>query len=185
MTRKLFCGVGINDANYETHECPYYKRWAQMLSRCYSKKYQERKPTYIGCTVCKEWLTFSNFKAWMEGEDWAGKSIDKDLLFFNNKIYSEKTCIFIDSLINTFLCSSDASRGCLPIGVSVHKEAGKFRSNCSNPLTKKVEYLGLFTCPEKAHLAWKKRKHEIACQLAELQSDKRVANALRVRYLQP
>ena len=94
--RKLVCGVGINDADYavvewetigyvngkqnqkRVWECPYYKVWGSMLKRCYSDKYQERYQTYKGCTVSEEWLTFSNFKNWMEKQDWEGKHLDKE-----------------------------------------------------------------------------------------------------------
>jgi len=68
-TRKLAYGVGRNDADYKTavngERCPYYRRWSSMLNRCYSASYQNMFPTYIGCTVCKDWLTFSHFRAWM------------------------------------------------------------------------------------------------------------------------
>ena len=59
----------------------------------------------------------------------------------------------------------------------------KFTAQCNNPITKGREGCGYFDCPEKAHASWKRRKHEIACQLAELQTDQRVSKALRSRYL--
>ena len=106
-------GVGTNDAGYAIQVmesvrgangkpkqriiwfCPFYRRWVHMLERCYSERYQEKKPTYIGCTVCEEWLRFSNFKSWMETQDWEGKHLDKDLLVEGNKIYSPDTCILV------------------------------------------------------------------------------------------
>lgn len=76
---KLVYGVGINDADYPTTQrekvngewkitwrCLYYDRWVSMLTRCYSSKCHEKQPTYKGCSVCDEWLTFSNFRKWME-----------------------------------------------------------------------------------------------------------------------
>lgn len=187
---KLVFGVGINDADYVVQPtvngkrgyCPFYQAWVSMLSRCYSEKYQDKKPTYIDCSVCNEWLTFSNFKSWMEQKDWKGKHLDKDLLIEGNKVYSPTTCIFVDRMTNIFTTDSGASRGQFPIGVCFHKRVGKFRACCRNPFTKKNENLGYFTCPNQAHLAWKKRKHELACQLADLQTDERVAKVLRDRY---
>ena len=41
-----------------------YKTWQHMLERCYDEKYQLRKPTYKGCTVCEEWHNFQNFAEW-------------------------------------------------------------------------------------------------------------------------
>lgn len=196
--RKLVEGVGINDADYviarneillsgkqrRTWVCPFYSKWTEMIKRCYSEKYQTNKPTYRGCTVCEEWLTFSNFKAWMESQDWKGKQLDKDLLKEGNKIYSPDYCIFVERKINMFVTDSGAARGEYMIGVHFHIPLGKFQAECRNPFIKKSEYLGIFNTELDAHLAWKKRKHELACQLAESEycNDPRLAEALRTRY---
>lgn len=201
--KKLVYGVGINDADYVTQKfehlgyvdgkqkqklawkCPYYIRWQSMLKRCYSKKYQEGKPSYIGCTVSEEWLTFSNFKAWMEKQDFEGKHLDKDLLFEGNKVYSADTCVFVSPMVNTFTNDGGAARGEWLIGVCWHKGENKFQSQCNNPFTKKYEHLGLFTCEQQAHEAWLKRKLELAHELAAIQTDPRVAKALVDRYSKP
>lgn len=188
--KKLVKGIGINDANYTVKPrvngkqvtCPFYQVWVDMLERCYSAKKHSEKPTYIGCTVCDEWLKFSNFKKWMEIQNWQAKQLDKDLLRKGNKVYSPEVCVFVDGMTNSFTVDSGATRGEWPIGVCFHRRHGKFVSYCSNPFTGKSEHLGCFTCPEQAHLAWKRRKHELACQLADLQTDERVAAALRLRY---
>ena len=195
---KLICGIGVNDADYNVYKtetvvskhkivwhCPFYSTWTNMLNRCYSEKYQSRQPTYKGCSVCEEWLTFSNFKKWMETQDWEGKQLDKDLLSEGNKIYCPEYCIFVDGVINTFVIDRGASRGEYLIGVSWVNYASKFVSKCNNPLTGKQEHLGYFTDELKAHLVWKKRKHELACQLAEseLVSDPRLAEVLKTRYI--
>ncbi len=190
-TKRVLFGIATNDADYsfksrlngKTLWCPFYICWTNMLGRCYSQSRQARMPTYIGVTVCQEWLTFSNFKSWMEKQDWQGKEIDKDILASGNKFYSPNTCVFVDKKTNYFTLDSKASRGRYLLGVSIFKRDGNFRSQCSNPFTKKNEHLGYFDDEFSAHLAWKKRKHELACQLAELQTDERVANALRTRYL--
>lgn len=195
--RRLVRGVGINDADYNIgkkefingkHEivwmCPFYQTWVNILHRCYYEKQHLRRPTYKGCSVCEEWFTFSNFKVWMETQDWQGKQLDKDLLKEGNKVYSPEYCIFVDPKINTFVTDRGASRGDYMIGVCWHKRAGKFQSNCSNPFTSKKEYLGLFTNELEAHLAWKHRKHELACMLADSGycTDPRLAEVLRTRY---
>lgn len=198
--KKLVYGVGINDADYVVKvwetigyvngkqkqkliwECPYYRVWGSMIQRCYSAKYQEKQPTYKGCTVSDEWLTFSVFKSWMENQDFEGKQLDKDLLFEGNKIYSAETCIFVSSVVNTFMIELGATRGEWPIGVCWNKKVEKFMAQCRNPFTKKGECLGLFTCPNEAHKTWLKRKLELAHLLASEQSDPRVAKALIERY---
>lgn len=191
MAKKLVCGIGFNDAGYTVNQrvngkrvmCPFYQVWASMLSRCYSDKVQAKHPAYIDCSVVSRWLIFSNFKKWMETQDWKGKELDKDLLVMGSKIYSPDTCVFVDVLTNLFTTDRNSARGEWPLGVDVQKPTGRFRARCRNPFTGKHEALGCFNCPNQAHQAWKKRKHELALQLAELQTDQRVAKALRTRYI--
>lgn len=187
---KLSQGVGINDADYGVQPtvggkreiCPFYRTWASMLLRCYSEKFQTKQSTYVGCVVCDEWLTFSNFKHWMENQDWKEKELDKDLLVKGNKLYSPDTCVFVAAVVNVFTVDRSAARGLWPLGVSFEKDKCKFRAKCCNPFTRKREHLGYFDCPNQAHKAWKQRKHELALQLADIQDDPRVAKALRERY---
>ena len=198
--KKLVHGVGINDADYVVEKretigyvngkqklkqvwiCPFYLAWRNMIQRCYSAKYQERYPTYAGCSVSDEWLTFSNFKAWMMTKDWQDNHLDKDLLFEGNKVYSSETCAFVPGIVNNFITESGAARGEWLIGVAWHKGTNKFTSYCRNPFTKKQEYLGLFTCELEGHEAWLKRKLELAHELAAIQEDPRVAEALINHY---
>ena len=119
----------------------------------------------------------------MEKQDWQGKQLDKDILCVGNKIYSPETCAFVDITTNHFTTDRKSGRGNWPLGVDLHSASTKFRAQCSNRILGYSEHLGYFDCPNKAHLAWKRRKHELACQLADLQSDSRVAAALRIRYL--
>ncbi|HZK25003.1 MAG TPA: hypothetical protein VFC74_06415 [Oscillospiraceae bacterium] len=201
--KKLVYGVGNNDADYavvkfetidcadgkrkqkQVWTCPYYKVWRDMIKRCYSAKFQESRPTYIGCTVSDKWLTFSNFTGWMKNQDFEGKQLDKDLLFEGNKVYSPETCVFVTGAVNSFTTDSGAARGDCLIGADWYKQTGKFRSKCSNPFTKKPEHLGYFTSEQEAHEAWAKRKLELAHELAAIQTDQRVAKALIDRYAQP
>lgn len=195
---KLVYGVGVNDASYVTEKrekingkkvllwrCPFYRTWESMLNRCYSETIHQKHPTYKDCSVCDNWLIFSNFKAWMEQQDWKGKQLDKDLLVQGNKVYSPHTCIFVDRKINLFVIDGGASRGDYMIGVCWDKSSNKFRVRCNNPFTGEGEYLGLFINELEAHLTWKSRKHELACQLADSEycNDPRLAEALKTRYL--
>ena len=189
--KNLVYGVGINDADYVIKPtingkrvfCPYYRKWIDMLQRCYSEKYHKRQPTYIGCEVAEEWLTFSNFKAWMEGQDWKGKQLDKDILIPNNKLYSRDTCVFVDSKVNSFLSDCKAARGSYMVGVDCPPPRNKFRAQC-NDGNGKLLHLGLFETELEAHLVWKACKRKLACKLAEEQSDARIAEALRNRFRQ-
>jgi len=190
MARKLICGVGFRgnsvnstDSKISNAEFPFYRKWKDMIYRCYSEKEKERNPCYEDCKVCEEWLNFDSFKSWMQSQDWQGNQLDKDILLAGNKIYSPEACCFVSGAVNKFLTDSKRSRGEFKIGCYYDKKLRAFRARCSNPFSNKLESLGLFECDTSAHLAWKKRKHELACQLADLQTDQRVAAALRVRYL--
>ena len=197
---KMVFGVGINDADYVVQKmetigyvngkrkqklvwvCPYYRVWTKMLERCYSEVWYKKYPTYRGCSVSEEWLRFSNFRSWMERKDFEGMQLDKDLLFEGNKVYSEETCVFVSGMVNKFTTDRSNDRGEWLIGVYWKKENNKFAAQVNNPFTKKYEYLGYFTCELKAHQAWLTRKLELAHELAAVQTDTRVAEALIERY---
>lgn len=198
--KKLVYGVGNNDADYSVAKtevighvegkrkqklvwrCAYYRVWESMLARCYSAKLQAHSPTYQGCTVATEWHLFSNFKRWMETQQWEGNQLDKDLLIEGNKVYSPDTCVFVSQVVNSFTIDCRAARGEWLIGVCWTKGKNKFKAQCSNPFTKKREHLGYFTSEHEAHKAWAKRKLELAHLLAAEQEDPRVAKALIGRY---
>jgi len=197
---KLVCGVGINDLPYRAQvkeevtknggkriqksvfTCKYYTAWTDMLTRCYSKKLLESYPTYIGTSVCSEWLYATAFKKWMDQQDWHGKCLDKDIIVPGSKLYSPETCAFVLQATNLFVIARDASRGEYPIGVYLLKRTGKYQAQCKNPFTGKKEHLGYFSTPEEAHEAWRKRKHELAQLVAATESDIRVVEALKKRY---
>ncbi len=159
-------GVGINDADYfvctegadgKRIMCPYYQTWVSMLKRCYSAKYHTRFPTYIGCAVCDDWLYFSNFKKWMEQQDWRGKQLDKDLLVGGNKVYSPNTCLFIPQRLNTTLTLRGKARGDYPIGTCYHKKNSVYLANCRDGSGKRL-YLGYHKTPQEAHRVWQLAK---------------------------
>lgn len=188
--RKKIYGIGVNDADYVVHKiisgrrvpCPFYKTWRSMLTRCYSHRYKALRPTYEDCSVVPEWHSFMAFRSWMMTQDWHGNQLDKDLLSNGVKIYSPSVCIFVSSQLNGFILDCAAARGDHPVGVSYQIRIGRYIAQCCNPFTGKCEYLGVFSCSQEAHEAWMARKHKYACRLAEMQSDPRLAAALRTRY---
>lgn len=194
-SKKLAFGVGVNDADYPVHiralidgkskniwRCPFYQAWSNMIKRAYSAQFHDYRPTYAGCSVDPAWHSFMEFRAWMIAQDWEGKQLDKDILMPGNKVYSPETCAFVTRALNLFTTDHGVARGEWPVGVCWHKRDENFRAKCCNPLTGQQECLGYFTCPNQAHQAWRKRKHDLACQLADIQTDARVAEALRNRY---
>lgn len=196
--KKLVSGVGLNDADYKTQEfhvvegvkrlkwiCPFYLTWRSMLARAHSEHYKSRHKSYLGVSVCDEWLTFSNFKSWMEKQDWEGKALDKDLLVRGNKKYSPDTCIFLTSRINSFICESHSKRGKFKLGVSQDNRTKRFIARSRSGSGSSQEHIGSFLTEEEAHAAWLSRKRELAMELAEAEENHVVAKALRERYIKP
>lgn len=153
---RLYCGVGINDADYIVNPggrkmqgklmCPFYTRWCNMIKRCYDKNTLKKRKSYDGCSVCDEWLTFSNFKKWMESQEWDGKHLDKDILTMGNKIYSPETCFFVSNRINNLhRCISK------PSGFNKHKTTGKWRAYFY--FEGKQKHLGLHASKKEAAIA--------------------------------
>ena len=180
----MIYGIGINDANYAVRPgkrgqgktCPYYRRWEAMLRRCYFKPNLKRQPTYEEATVCESWLTFSNFKSWMETQNWEGLNLDKDLLDWQNKHYSPETCLFISDDINNLLCLARNHRGQYPLGVCFHKASGKFVAQIV--MFGRKHYLGLFSDFIEAHLEYKNKKLEYIKILADQEPDPKIKGAL-------
>lgn len=175
--KKLVFGVGINDADYPTYSCRFYIRWHSMIRRCYSSVYQKSWPAYKGCVVCEDWLRFSNFKSWMEKQDWEGKHLDKDILG-NGKLYSPETCCFILPAVNLFLIDRVGDRGPYPVGVTRYKHYDRYKARVQNPFTGDREDLGYYSTPELAHKAWLARKLELAKQFNSLIDDEQVYHSL-------
>ena len=175
--RKLVEGVGVNDADYQTQPtvngkriiCPFYRKWHAMLIRCYSKKHLKSQPSYVGCSVCKEWLTFSTFKKWMVDQEWEGKHLDKDILNKGNKIYSPNGCIFVSNDINSLIVDSGKRRGKHPKGVHYQKAIGKFQVCCK--IRGKSTHVGYYSNAIDASEAYIEFKREHIAKIALTQKE--------------
>ncbi len=110
-----FIGEGVYSTSINNVMTKQYKTWAGMLGRCYNKKRQAERPTYVGCTVDERWHNFQNFAAWYDenyyevlGEK---MSLDKDILVKGNKIYGPETCVFVISSMNSLFINNKKIRG--------------------------------------------------------------------------
>lgn len=153
---------GIGKYSSKTH-LKIYHTWNSMLQRCYNIKYQERFPTYKGCSVCESWHNFQNFGKWFEENYKESFDLDKDILIKDNKIYSPATCTFVPHEINTIFTKSNNSRGKYPIGVC--KIGNKFRA-CFT-INRKTINLGTFNTPKEAFYEYKLKKEKQIKELAE------------------
>lgn len=167
----VMCGLGYRGSEYVDCKSESYLKWHDMLNRCYNAKFHKRQPQYEGCTVCEEWLNYSNFKIWYEQNKLAGMSLDldKDILFKGNKVYSPETCCFVPHTINTLFLSKKADRGDYPIGVSYEKDKKKFRAAMSF-MGEQIK-LGTFDTAEAAFTRYKEYKEDFIQDMAEQYRD--------------
>lgn len=152
-----------------------YRIWRGILDRCFNVAFQEKEPTYKGCSVCKEWLLFNTFKTWFDNHYVDGFEIDKDLLSdVGCKLYSPETCVFLPMEINRFLGGKSTKiREGLPLGVFI---SGKRFIAQHGRI-----YLGTFDTIEEARNTYLKAKKEHTTKLANKWKDKiepRAYNAL-------
>lgn len=172
-SKKLVCGKGVkgNSAiSLNGKHTKSYKTWQSMLVRCYSPKCQNRRPTYIGCSVCDEWLYFPTFQKWFDANYVEGWHLDKDMLVNGNKKYGPDTCIFVPSQINSLFSDHGGARGEYPLGVCYHKETGKFEAKMA--IDGKQQHLGLFMNADEAHRAYLVAKKANVVRIADEWKDK-------------
>lgn len=177
----VMCGIGYRGLEGVDCTAESYIKWHDMINRCYNAKFHERQPQYKGCTVCEEWLNYSNFKVWYDQHKVPGMSLDldKDILFKGNKVYSPETCCFVPHAINTLFLSKKADRGAYPIGVSYDKSKGKFRAEMSF-MGEQIK-LGTFDTAESAFARYKEYKEDLIKDMAEQYSEQipdKVYNAM-------
>lgn len=141
--------------------------WEGMIERCYFKP-RARNASYKDCSICEEWLIFSNFHKWFydpQNGYIEGYDIDKDLLIKGNRIYSPATCCFLPPEINKVFIKQKKANGNLPVGVRQIK-SGRFIARVSKH--GKLHRLGTFDTPEEAFNAYKTTKEQHIKELAEL-----------------
>ena len=174
-------GIGITglepvrDENGEVLDS--YICWKHMLMRCYSAKFQEKQPTYIGCSVCDEWLYYPNFKKWYDNNYYEinnkTSQLDKDILTKGNKVYSPYTCMFVPNFINTLFTKRQNGRGDFPVGVCYHKTNKKYQASLSVFKNGKAtaKYLGCFNTTDEAFEVYKQAKEKYIKEVADNYKD--------------
>ena len=182
---RRYYGIGyLGEGKYKVREngktTKCYDAWHSMLQRCYDEKFHKKRPTYKGCKMRDNWHNFQNFGKWyydnyyeIEGQKMC---LDKDILLKGNKIYSPETCIFVPNNINTLFIKNDKCRGVYMIGVSYHKQTGKFKARCNiydlKERKRKITHLGYYNTPEEAFNVYKEFKENYIKQVADYYKDK-------------
>jgi len=159
-----YLGVGGYKISEDRKHLLVYKKWQSMIERCYSKIYQAKKPSYIGCTVDEEWHNFQNFAEWFYSDPrhTLGYELDKDVLVAGNKVYSSKTCALVPSDINMFAKGYVKNNG-LPVGVSYRGSSYSARIYKNG----KSEWIGAYSELSEAIKAYASARDHYARQLAE------------------
>ena len=171
----LVHGFGINDGKYPVRSeysniSKEYATWRGVIGRCYHRT-ENRKIAYArynGCSVSEFFKHYSNFYEWSNnqvGFGLDGFDLDKDLLIKGNRQYHEDVCVFIPSEINTAIQAKRRDRGDLPIGVSYHKQTGRFVSRMRR--ANKDIHIGIYSTPNEAFINYKKEKESYLKVLAE------------------
>ena len=176
--RSKVYGVGINDYPLPKRQCPTYQTWIEMLRRCYSPLFQQRNPTYIGCTVDPQWYSLSTFTEWALNNGYEkGLHLDKDMLTPGNKVYSPDTCIFISKELNKLLTINKRITNGLPVGVRKKNNTPNY--SAEGRVDNKWTHIGNYPTPELAHEAYKQFKRKTILTYKERETNPTVKQALQ------
>lgn len=169
-------GVGYHGLLYTDSKEEPYNRWHWMMNRCYSRAVHELQPEYGKCTVCDEWLNYSNFKLWYDGHKAEIKAfgnsfeMDKDILIKGNTVYSPETVCLVPKAVNTLFVNGRKNRGDYPLGVYFDKDKNKYRA-CMAFMGRNIK-LGTFDTVEDAFARYKEYKEDFIKDMAEQYREK-------------
>lgn len=183
----LVYGVGVNDrsrpAYINNKATKEYDHWVGMLERCFGKnKHISLRETYLNCNCSDGFKSYSHFYDWCQtqiGFDQNGWQLDKDILFFGNKFYSEDNCVFVPSEVNNFIQMRNKLNTSGYYGTSYHKASKKYAAQIS--FNGKRKHLGLFENPKDAEKYYFLVKYKMAVELCNKYSgvlDDRVLKAI-------
>ena len=163
---KSTCGVGyMGIGSYSSITHPkLHMFWSGMLFRGYNDKYYGNN-TYMDVTVDFRFHNFQYFAEWAEQNYYEingeRMTLDKDVLFKGNKIYSPETCCFLPNNLNVMFTKRQIDRGELPIGVTRKDDCTQNPYRVSMSMDGKgAVHIGCFPTPEKAFVAYKEAKEK-------------------------
>lgn len=183
---KLLSNVAVNDSSTNTKNefgkhIKSYECWRDMIRRCYDEKQKLRNKNnkYVGCAVCDNWLSYSNFKIWFD-ENYPNNDLqyqlDKDILRQGNKTYCPEFCRFVPTRINQLLIGTNDARGKYKKGVYYFKKndksTGYFKTQLSKYNEETKSYyrvsLGYHKTEIEAFVQYKFEKEKYVKEVAEL-----------------
>jgi hypothetical protein len=153
--------------------------WRHMKSRCLvGSLFQDKKPTYKGCSVSDDFSDFQYFTKWHTGQKGyrhLNYQLDKDILVKGNKLYSPDTCLLVPAFVNAFCCDTANTHKGL---AGVRQQENFFRATIHDGV--KNKHLGVFKTSEEAKEAYKYHKCLAAKELAKLLLSKNIVIDSRV-----
>ena len=106
--------------------------------------------------------------------------MDKDIIYFGNKVYSPEFCIFVSQQVNSLFIDHKNRRGEWPKGVSYDSRRNLFLATCS--IRSKRKHIGYFNSSDEAKSAYNLFKSSHIKDVAEENiDDKRLYDALIMR----
>lgn len=163
---KLY-GIGTDDLPED--QSHFKDKWRGMLCRVVTEErgYKLSRDCiglYAGVGICEEWLTYSNFKCWVETQPYEGNDLDKDL--FGARTYGPDTSYFLPHQLNCILQTNRTGK----LGIlGVTKKKLKYVTN--GWWMEKPQKRYSFSCPYEAHRQWQLTKAENLKRAAELYYD--------------
>ena len=127
-----------------------YEIWRTMLKRCYDANFHINNPTYIGCTVHSDWLNFQTFAQWYCKNPYCrqGYDLDKDILYYGNKIYGPGTCVLVPHEVNILFRDSSKKSVNRDLPTGVELIGSKYRARLGS------KHIGTYMTLHEAHLAY-------------------------------
>jgi len=166
-------GFYFGEGPYTKRQHPkFYNIWSDMQERTQDPIMQQRSKNlqYVGVQVHYEWYNYQNFALWVDNylqslnpELYNDYQIEKDILQWGiePKIYGPYTCCMIPSAINYALIMQ--KNGALPLGVNRNNNNFSAVAQCGN----KNIYLGTYSNPQEAFMAYKAAKEKYIRELAD------------------
>jgi len=114
-----FIGCGSYKSRDRNGVTESYRAWTDMFTRCYSELSLLKSPSYIGCSVCVEWMDYQAFAKWHDENFIHGYALDKDIIKDGNKEYSPSTCMFVTCRDNVIKATAKNYSFINPEGVVV------------------------------------------------------------------
>lgn len=116
--------------------------------------------SYKDCKISDEWADPGNFTKWYDANYIDGWEIDKDLLGWEDKIYSKETCCFLPPRLNLFMVNLRGVFEGKYKGWYYRERDGVFVATVSDTSNRKI-HLGHFRTSDDAKIAYVNGKFRV------------------------